>query len=139
MEHLNQEIIVGETPGVRLDSWVNENVMITPPLFAYNEIGKRAPDYFPGGHKERIAIHDRVMSEQVPKYSTDITAAWKVVEAVNSRGWQFCIRLTEDGRVVAESGSACNSSSFFHDGDYYETVPEAICKAALMAMLDINN
>jgi hypothetical protein len=136
MERLTAEMIARENPGVRLDSWVHENIMTVPPLFAYTEVGGPAVDYFPEGHRKRIAVSDRVLAGEVPNYSTDIATAWKVVESVNSQGWPFCIRLNKDGRVIAESGSAdCNSSSFFNDGEYYSTVPEAICKAALLGMI----
>jgi Phage ABA sandwich domain len=135
MEHLTPEMIAEELPGARLDSWVQANLMTVPPLFAYTKMGGPSIDYFPQGHQERIAISDRVMAEEVPNYSTDIAAAWKVVETINSRGWPFCIQLTADGRVVAESSSMeCNSSDFFNDGRFYTTVPEAICKAALLVL-----
>jgi hypothetical protein len=135
MEQLTPDMIAGELPGVRLNSWVHENVMTVPPLFAYTKIGGPTIDYFPEGHQERIAISDRVMAEEVPNYSTDIAAAWKVVETINSRGWPFCIQLKADGRVIAESSTMeCNSSDFFNDGMFFATIPEAICKAALLAM-----
>ncbi|MGE5582771.1 MAG: BC1872 family protein [Bacillota bacterium] len=140
MEYLTPEMIENEPPGVRLDSWVNENVMIVPPLFVYTEVGEETVDYYPQGHRERIAVHDRAMANEVPKYSTDIAAAWKVVETINGRGWPFSIRLREDGRVITECGSnKCNSGVFYHDGAYYSTVPESICKAALLGMLDEAN
>ncbi len=137
MEHLTVEMIMNETPGVRLNSWIHENIMITPPLFAYTERGGAEISYFPGGHHQRIAVSDRALAEKVPGYSTDIAEAWKVVETINSRGWQFCIRLNRDGRVIAESGPEnCNSSNFFNDHQYFETVPEAICKVALLGILE---
>ncbi len=137
MEHLTVEMIMNETPGVRLNSWIHENVMTTPPLFAYTEKGGAEISYFPGGYDQRIAVSDRVLAEKVPGYSTDIAEAWKVVETINSRGWQFCIRLNQDGRVIAKSGpEKCNASNFFNDGQYFETVPEAICKATLLGMLE---
>jgi hypothetical protein len=135
MENLTAQMIAKETPGVRLDSWIHENVMTVPPLFAYTEVGGPTVNY-PEGHEARIAISDRALADEAPKYSTDIANAWKIVETMNSRGWPFCIRLNKDGRVMAETGSVeCNSSSFFNDGQYYETVPEAICKAALLGMI----
>jgi hypothetical protein len=137
MEHLTEDMITEEIPGVRLDSWVHENIMIVPPLFAYTEISGPDISYFPEGHKEEIAISDRALAEKVPGYSTDIASAWKVVETVNSRGWQFCLRLNRNGRVIAECGPEnCNSSNFFNDDQYFETVPEAICKAVLLGMLE---
>ena len=137
LEHLKAEMIIDEGPGIRLDSWVHENVMTVPPLFAYTDLAGPNISYFPEGHQQRIAISDRVLAEQVPAYSTDIASAWKVVETINSRGWQFCIRMDKDGRVVAESGPQnCNSSNFFNGGEYFETVPEAICKAVLLGMIE---
>ena len=130
-------MVIKEIPGVRLNSWVHENIMIVPPLLVYTEIGEQNISYFPEGHQDRIAMSDRALAEKVPGYSTDIADAWKVVETINSRGWQFCIRLNQDGRVIAESGPEnCNSSSLFNDDQYFETVPEAICKAALLGMLE---
>jgi hypothetical protein len=137
LEHLTAEMIIEEIPGVRLDSWVQENVMIVPPLFAYTDLAGPHISYFPEGHQQGIAISDWVLAERVPGYSTDIASAWKVVETINSRGWQFCIRMDKDGRVVAESGPQdCNFSNFFNDGDFFETVPEAICKAALLGIVE---
>jgi hypothetical protein len=137
MKHLKQQMIAQEPPGVRLDAWVQENVMTVPPLFAYTQIGGARVDY-PEGHRvhgAQIAVSDRALAEKVPNYSTDIANAWKIVETMNSRGWPFCIRLSREGKVIAETGRAdCNAGSFYDDGNCYETVPEAICKAALLGM-----
>ena len=73
-----------------------------------------------------------VISEDIPEYSTDIAAAWQVVEAMKGKGWGLhtlssCSPLVPTTRVV-----------FCHDFAWALGLgngPEiAICRAALNAM-----
>lgn len=64
----------------------------------------------------------------IPRYSTDIAAAWLVVEEMERRGWWFHLHPNDDGIY----------SMYFHkyqEGKlptgYGETAPLAICRAAL--------
>ncbi len=64
-----------------------------------------------------------------PAYSTDITAAWQIVESLNTQGYK--LRLSQ--------GDFENNASFVMDGKNFDyitgtSIPEAICKAALQVV-----
>lgn len=67
-------------------------------------------------------------------YSTDITAAWQVVEKMRERGYEVCIGLISDGvfcRIDGEPGERIGHASVdWRDG----STPLAICRAALAAV-----
>lgn len=69
----------------------------------------------------------------VPKYSTDIKTAWEVVKKINERGWHVNIKTYSDGDVVV---SILSYLGRFIDDALTQSVPEAICKAALLAVLE---
>lgn len=58
-------------------------------------------------------------------FSTDIAAAWRVVEAMRARGWEFSV--WSDGDVIR---AAFNIDQLIHQSTG-ATAPEAICRAAL--------
>lgn len=70
--------------------------------------------------------------ENIPRYSTDIASAWKVVEKVDNRNsvaremgvLTFCINRYDDGYTAL----------VFNVGATAETAPLAICLAALKAV-----
>lgn len=75
-------------------------------------------------------------------YSTDIAAAWDVVEKMHARGWLFHVLAMVDGWVVnareyalppdGDWQKAMNTPGFVQEpGD---TAPETICRAALSAV-----
>lgn len=79
----------------------------------------------PGPHRPHI-----MTIAGMPNYSTEISAAWEVVEKLNSLGWNVCVASRIDGQYAcfvtkqaAEDGSA----------PYRESAPMAICLAALEA------
>jgi hypothetical protein len=66
-----------------------------------------------------------------PSYSSDITAAWEVVERMNSRGQAiFMLKTFDLNQVAFDQPSKANP-------DYIteKTVAGAICKAALVATM----
>lgn len=66
-----------------------------------------------------------------PRYSTDISAAWQVVEKMRKAGFNVSIWAYDSPykvRVTIESSSHGPQFSFKAD-----SAPEAICKAALLA------
>jgi hypothetical protein len=74
---------------------------------------------------------DTLVSQDLPPYSSDIAAAWQVVEAMCERGWNSTLWY-EDG---------CWHVLFDYPGLGYctvdcrgETVSLAICRAALYAV-----
>ena len=73
--------------------------------------------------------------ELVPHYSTDIAAAWQVVEKLRTEGFDFFIE-TRGSRspCSVEVFRTGKTSSEFDTGEIFaDTVPLAICKAALKA------
>lgn len=141
MEDLTREIIMGEVPGSKLDRWVAEGIMTIPQLYAYTHCTGDIQSYFWNEYAEEIAIRDHALSVELPKYSTDIAEAWKVVEELNSRGLAFGLKLDEMGGVQAEGGPVGSEypGAVFEDQEYLCTVPEAICKTALLLMLESRN
>lgn len=94
-----------------LDAWIHGNVMgltLDPALGRFNCAGK----YVPG---------------DCPRYSTDIAAAWEVVEKMRERRES----VFEMARPVG-SGYLCN---FIFNGtkEFGDTAPLAICLAAKKA------
>lgn len=104
---LTREIVLAEPPGKRLDSWIAEKVM----GWSWGIIG-----------------------DLIPAYSTDIAAAWEVVEKMFEYGgceigcygsksggkWFEVVVITTNGEVKVTA----------------HTAHEAICKAALLAVLE---
>lgn len=130
---LTREIVLAEPPGKRLDSWIAEKVM-----------GWRKKT-FPGGGggftawvnedgKVMRLISNSTMSETCYRCdyfrpSTDIAAAWEVVEKMSEQWPQYQLAKIEDGWSVM----------WGFDGYGWpeatgKTAPEAICKAALLAL-----
>lgn len=66
-----------------------------------------------------------------PRYSTDIAAAWEVVEKLNLLS-KFSLERFEDRyRIVEYAGGYDNNFTFISEA---ETAPHAICLAALKAV-----
>lgn len=64
-----------------------------------------------------------------PAYSTDIAAAWLIVEWMRERGWDGDVMWGEgghDARFTCADGRARRA--------FAKTAPEAICRAALQAL-----
>lgn len=63
----------------------------------------------------------------VPHYSTDIVAAWEVVEKMGgvNTGGGFCLDISFDGGWIVNIGN--------HNSTDEESAPTAICLAALKA------
>lgn len=119
--------------GRELDALVAERVM------GWTNISTLSPQgrYFGARHfgwhetlRGSVPEHGRVA---LPSYSTDIAAGWEVVEKLVSLGWHFTITslqgkwhagLTKDIGDVRETAMGHES-----------TVPLAICRAALKAVL----
>ncbi len=112
--------------GRELDALVAEKVM------GWSDVGEITI-----GMTVYVAGH-RPEGEQtvVPSYSTDIAAAWTVVERMRELGW----RMLLENWVSSDDAYA----AFFHPQDRYrygnhigvtdDTAPVAICRAALRAV-----
>jgi hypothetical protein len=66
----------------------------------------------------------------VPHYSTDIAAAWQVVEKFKDRDWRFILDKYDDGWGIEIELSGGKYGS----GAVAETAPLAICRVALKAV-----
>ena len=73
--------------------------------------------------------------EYIPHYSTDDAAAMKIVPAMAKRGWDFAVYYWAE----SERYTAYFLRDSRHEGAYAQAeagaLPEAICKAALLALL----
>jgi hypothetical protein len=67
-----------------------------------------------------------------PAYSTDIAAAWQVVEAMNARGWIVNAMNRQVGRWACHVGFAAPNYATVLECE--DTAPHAICLAALAAL-----
>lgn len=120
--------------GRELDALIAERVMGLNPVKnsnPYNMIFTRRrdwvdmDDYYYEGEDDGYHFVD-----EVPHYSTDIAAAWKVVEHMKADGWQCHMR----GWVNSNDWQC----GFVHPGGQMswntaDTAPLAICCAALRA------
>lgn len=72
----------------------------------------------------------------LPHYSTDIAAAWEVVEKVCGDQYDYVFRLERltGRRAPGRYWAHFNHQSGRNSGAYAEEAPEAICKAALKAL-----
>lgn len=72
--------------------------------------------------------------EACPQYSTDMAAAWLVVNRMRKLGWTF--KLTE--RRATKKFSATFATAFNEGGRGHgrmaDSMPESICKTALLTM-----
>lgn len=67
----------------------------------------------------------------IRSYSTDISAAMKVVEKLRAVGWSFACTLYEGKLPYASFCKQTAASSKNAEG---QSLPEAICRAALQAL-----
>lgn len=68
------------------------------------------------------------------KYSTDIAAAWEVKNALVGRGWRFYLRDT--GKSCAAEFQKGDASGISTGWVEAKTAPLAICRAALLVVMD---
>lgn len=72
--------------------------------------------------------------QAVPAYSTDIAAAWLVVEKLREHGWFPSVQAQEEcGQLGGRWLCEVDPRFSFIDGDG-STAPLAVCRAALAAM-----
>ncbi len=126
--------ILNEAPGAGLDQLVAERIMTVQQLYLYQSPAEFGTIRTPGGEEADPALRDHVLSERTPQYSTHLEDAWRIVEELNSRGWPFVVMLDEKGQVTAWTGRQAEVHAGGEENDSQLTVPEAICKAALLAM-----
>jgi hypothetical protein len=122
-----REQILAMKPGRELDALVAEKVMGLP------NVRKYMSRYVHDNHPEKAWVTGIV---DIPEYSTDISAAWEVVEKMHEWGgceisccgtgekrWYVVHTHTNTAPYQKGINVTCN------------TAPEAICKAALLALI----
>lgn len=69
-----------------------------------------------------------------PLYSTDIAAAWQVVEKLRADGYEVQVAAEPDPRVSAYHCEIARLSDSGSTVEFDDTAPLAICRAALAAV-----
>lgn len=116
-------------PGRELDALVAEKVM------GWNRLGRDGPSLFgtPPRHRTTDDLSGTGTGQwHVPRYSTDIAAAWEVVERLDMLGSDG----PEGGLVLLRSGDVYMLQD--EVGIHYESAPtaqHAICLAAIKAVV----
>jgi len=140
-----KEEILALEPGRELDALALELVFGFPrkKLFPpeYWEEGDEpfgAYNYIPSGKPKRTHMID---SQSVPSFSRMIGAAWMIVDKLVDTGYcpsilfdddgHWCMSLSGIGGVGHSFSSPCTDD----DTIWCDTVPEAVVKSALLAML----
>ena len=114
----------------------NERIFLTEPGKDRHSVPRSSFDYW-SCQCDPIHIHNRKEGGGIPEYSTDIAAAWKVVEKL--RGDDNALQLfgSEKNDNVKRwyayfSGKYwCEATSILLLGEVSESAPHAICLAAL--------
>jgi hypothetical protein len=70
----------------------------------------------------------------VPNYSTDIAAAWQVVDEMWEKGFFHELAKARGGEIARIGNKEKDTGDVFA-----ETAPLAICRAALLAMMEADN
>lgn len=110
--------------GRELDALVAEKVMGERRLSRNVDVGD--------GREFRWKIHGELL-ENPPAYSTDIAAAWEVVEKLGKR-FNVFVDYPTSGNVHANTGIMCDDFGHGHTCADAATAPHAICLAALKAV-----
>jgi hypothetical protein len=121
-----KEKILEMTAGRELDALVGLKLGLVKPNVAeaYRTISATLD-----GNTEKYGMHNLL-----PNYSTDISAAWEVLE-----------KLVDQGLTVGASKYGENNLYYCHvlrrgigvcDTQMMKSAPEAICKAALLVVMD---
>jgi len=113
-------------PGRELDALIAEKVMGIP-------VTKEQGDYWPPPDPGK-----NFSTQPIPDYSTDISAAWEVVEHMRTKHWRDAFTLfspeienaTEWRAFFAKKFVSVDDSKF----ESGESAPHAICLAALKSV-----
>lgn len=118
-------------PGPELDALVAEKVMGRPGRFVdavrINGEWREARTWLPEGWEPDDPPKGSTAGHMPSSYSTDIHAAWEVVEKLGPRGFGL-LRLQGPGNAYMAGFRADTV-----EGQIYATAPHAICLAALKA------
>ena len=126
------------TAGHELDAMVAEKVMGWTAVEA-KYTGASSQWFVPSGVNP-FSRPNPNMRQQVPAYSTDIAAAWLVVDKMLADGWELDTGIEkkarlEDGQWVVEFNSSTHNAEHSRGPRAIaHTAPLAICKASLAAV-----
>ncbi len=112
---MTRDEILAMKPGRELDALVAERVL-----------GYKVVDVLPQGITYMAGKRKRWIKN--PNYSTGVAAAWEAVEEMND-----CLHLREHGEEGRWEANFCGYPGSRAHG---ATAPEAICKAALLAVME---
>lgn len=127
-------------PGRELDALVAEKVMglvvdlDNSKYFDGTQVATRKEDFGAIGEAVQTisGVYHPRLSWPLPHYSTDIAAAWEVVERLSAENWIF------DLLEGAHEGASPWRAHFMREGErsngYGDSAPHAICLAALKAV-----
>jgi hypothetical protein len=136
-----REQVLAEPAGRQMDAWVAEFVFKMEKT-VYG-IGKSSETCF---ENEEYLWR----SWEVPEFSVDIEPAWMVVEKMHESGWSVEIKQLAPGESLLTNDKVPQKIEcrvyvhFFKIGHYYNSqsdalgdiLPDAICRAALLAVLE---
>jgi|GEM_PF-3264926 len=117
-EQLTRDDILAMKPGRELDRQIGEHI------FGFKNILNVADYWF---------IDD--LNTSLPSYSTDIAAAWEVAEKMSEEWPQFSIARVDTGWCVMWGFDGYGWPNVTV-ATAPEAIPEAICKAALLAVME---
>lgn len=110
-------------PGPCLDALIAEKVMDFKYVHAF--------EFEHGGKSQHGIIMTENSTYFLPPYSTDISAAWKVVEKMQKNDWAIILDNMQD---YLGNWQAHFEKDKFVETAESESVPHAICLAALKAV-----
>jgi len=119
---MTREEVLALAPGRELDALVAEKVMgweYKDAIYSWGEVLRPSQWIKPNGWPV----------DRVSCYSTDISAAWEVVEEMGD-----CLHLKQHGEQGEWEAWFCGYPNSKAHG---ETAPETICKAALLAVMEL--
>lgn len=113
------------------------NILIAEKVMGWKYRTTRNPFDYSGKDKtiydvvdvKRVGVYTETRS--LPEFSTDITAAWQVIEKMKKSGWHISIQLTgRDWDVWYAGKGISQDDTRTWDG----SAPKAICLATLKAV-----
>jgi hypothetical protein len=133
---MTRDDVLAMQPGRELDALVAEKVMGWAELWTDS---KNYMAYPPCEQKFTIGEAER---HPVWPYSTDIAAAWEVVEKIKHMNLYIATHVPADGRITCIVDDDINGELTCDEVKEYQvvadTAPEAICKAALLAVMEVD-
>lgn len=118
------------TAGAELDSLIATKVFNWP--YSGSTVnGRPFHDVWEFSSGGGYGLQSTRTSEAIPSFSIDISAAWKVVERMDSLGWHVVmIYKVSNGK----KSCAMSHANFPAISAYADTIPLAVCIAALRAV-----